>query len=27
VENLRDLKGQEMHYLSMIIIKKKGRGY
>ena len=27
VENLRDLKGQSMPYLSMIIIKKKGRGY
>lgn len=27
VENLRDLQGQEMHYLSMIIIKKKGKGY
>jgi precorrin-2/cobalt-factor-2 C20-methyltransferase len=27
VENLRDLKGRDMPYLSMIIIKKKGRGY
>ncbi len=27
VENLRDLKGQPMSYLSMIIIKKKGKGY
>ena len=27
VENLRDLKGQSMPYLSMIIIKKKGKGY
>lgn len=27
VEDLRSLKGQPMHYLSMIIIKKKGRGY
>jgi precorrin-2/cobalt-factor-2 C20-methyltransferase len=27
VENLRDLKGQDLSYLSMIIIKKRGRGY
>ena len=27
VENLRDFKGQSMPYLSMIIIKKKGKGY
>jgi len=27
VDNLRDLKGQPMPYLSMIIIKKKGKGY
>jgi precorrin-2/cobalt-factor-2 C20-methyltransferase len=27
VENLRDFKGQSVPYLSMIIIKKKGRGY
>jgi precorrin-2/cobalt-factor-2 C20-methyltransferase len=27
VENLRDFKGQPMPYLSMIIIKKKGKGY
>ncbi len=27
VQNLRDYKGQPMPYLSMIIIKKKGRGY
>jgi precorrin-2/cobalt-factor-2 C20-methyltransferase len=27
VENLRDLKEQSMNYLSMIIIKKKGKGY
>ena len=27
VENLRDLKGRDMPYLSMIIIKKRGRGY
>ena len=27
VENLRDLKGRELPYLSMIIIKKQGRGY
>ncbi|PIU53609.1 MAG: precorrin-2 C(20)-methyltransferase [Deltaproteobacteria bacterium CG07_land_8_20_14_0_80_60_11] len=27
VENLRDLKGQELPYLSMVIIKKKGKGY
>jgi precorrin-2/cobalt-factor-2 C20-methyltransferase len=27
IENLRDLKGREMPYLSMIIIKKKGKGY
>jgi precorrin-2/cobalt-factor-2 C20-methyltransferase len=27
VENLRDLKGQPVPYLSMIIIKKKGKGY
>jgi precorrin-2/cobalt-factor-2 C20-methyltransferase len=27
VENLRDLKGRELPYLSMIIIKKKGKGY
>jgi len=27
VENLRDLKGQSLPYLSMIIIKKKGKGY
>jgi precorrin-2/cobalt-factor-2 C20-methyltransferase len=27
VENLRDLKGHEMPYLSMVIIKKKGKGY
>jgi len=27
VENLRDCKGQSMPYLSMIIIKKKGKGY
>jgi precorrin-2/cobalt-factor-2 C20-methyltransferase len=27
VEHLRDLKGREMPYLSMIIIKKKGKGY
>lgn len=27
VEDLRDLQGQDLHYLSMIIIKKKGKGY
>jgi precorrin-2/cobalt-factor-2 C20-methyltransferase len=27
VENLRELKGQPLPYLSMIIIKKKGKGY
>jgi precorrin-2/cobalt-factor-2 C20-methyltransferase len=27
VENLRELKGRELPYLSMIIIKQKGRGY
>jgi len=27
VENLRDMKEQSMPYLSMIIIKKKGKGY
>jgi len=27
VENLRDLKGRTLPYLSMVIIKKKGRGY
>ena len=27
VENLRDLKGRELPYLSMVIIKKKGKGY
>jgi len=27
VENLRDFKGQPLPYLSMIIIKKKGKGY
>jgi precorrin-2/cobalt-factor-2 C20-methyltransferase len=27
VENLRDCQGQSMPYLSMIIIKKKGKGY
>jgi precorrin-2/cobalt-factor-2 C20-methyltransferase len=27
VENLRDLKAESMPYLSMIIIKKKGKGY
>ena len=27
VENLRDLKGRELPYLSMIIIKKQGKGY
>jgi precorrin-2/cobalt-factor-2 C20-methyltransferase len=27
VENLRDLQGQPLPYLSMIIIKKKGKGY
>jgi precorrin-2/cobalt-factor-2 C20-methyltransferase len=27
VENLRDLQGKPMPYLSMIIIKKKGKGY
>jgi precorrin-2/cobalt-factor-2 C20-methyltransferase len=27
VENLRDLKGQPLPYLSMVIIKKKGKGY
>ncbi len=27
VENLRDCKGQPLPYLSMIIIKKKGKGY
>lgn len=27
VENLRDLKGQTLPYLSMVIIKKKGKGY
>jgi precorrin-2/cobalt-factor-2 C20-methyltransferase len=27
VENMRDFKGQPMPYLSMIIIKKKGKGY
>ena len=27
VENLRDLEGQQISYLSMIIIKKKGKGY
>jgi precorrin-2/cobalt-factor-2 C20-methyltransferase len=27
IENLRDLKGHKMPYLSMIIIKKKGKGY
>jgi len=27
VENLRELKGRKLPYLSMIIIKKKGRGY
>ncbi|MHB9072813.1 MAG: precorrin-2 C(20)-methyltransferase [Desulfobaccales bacterium] len=27
VENLRDLKGRELPYLSMVIIKKQGRGY
>jgi precorrin-2/cobalt-factor-2 C20-methyltransferase len=27
VENLRDFKGQPVPYLSMIIIKKKGKGY
>jgi len=27
VENLRDYKGQPVPYLSMIIIKKKGKGY
>jgi len=27
IENLRDLKGREVPYLSMIIIKKKGKGY
>jgi precorrin-2/cobalt-factor-2 C20-methyltransferase len=27
VENLRDLKGRTLPYLSMVIIKKKGKGY
>jgi precorrin-2/cobalt-factor-2 C20-methyltransferase len=27
VENLRDLKGRSLPYLSMVIIKKKGKGY
>ena len=27
VENLRDLKGRDLHYLSMVIIKKRGKGY
>jgi precorrin-2/cobalt-factor-2 C20-methyltransferase len=27
VENLRELKGRELPYLSMVIIKKKGKGY
>jgi len=27
IENLRDLKGRELPYLSMVIIKKKGKGY
>ena len=27
VENLRDLKGRDLPYLSMIIIKKQGKGY
>jgi precorrin-2/cobalt-factor-2 C20-methyltransferase len=27
VENLRDLKGRQLPYLSMVIIKKKGKGY
>ncbi|MBU4232291.1 MAG: precorrin-2 C(20)-methyltransferase [Proteobacteria bacterium] len=27
VENLRDIKGRELPYLSMVIIKKKGKGY
>jgi precorrin-2/cobalt-factor-2 C20-methyltransferase len=27
VDNLRDLKGRELPYLSMVIIKKKGKGY
>jgi precorrin-2/cobalt-factor-2 C20-methyltransferase len=27
VRNLRDLKGRELPYLSMVIIKKKGKGY
>jgi precorrin-2/cobalt-factor-2 C20-methyltransferase len=27
VENLRDLKGRSLPYLSMIIIKKHGKGY
>ncbi len=27
VENLRDLKDGPLPYLSMVIIKKKGRGY
>jgi precorrin-2/cobalt-factor-2 C20-methyltransferase len=27
VENLRDLKGRQMPYLSMVIIKKQGKGY
>jgi precorrin-2/cobalt-factor-2 C20-methyltransferase len=27
VDNLRDLKGQPLPYLSMVIIKKKGKGY
>ncbi len=27
VENLRELKGRQLPYLSMIIIKKQGRGY
>jgi precorrin-2/cobalt-factor-2 C20-methyltransferase len=27
VENLRDLKGRELPYLSMVIIKKQGKGY
>jgi precorrin-2/cobalt-factor-2 C20-methyltransferase len=27
VENLRDLKGRKLPYLSMVIIKKKGKGY
>ena len=27
VENLRDLKGRHLPYLSMIIIKKQGKGF